>query len=463
LPSGRAVRLRTYFHSELAPLAQTYLDAAAAQLAHYDASIGTNAIPSYIVVSSPLPVGFGMPGIAYLGKQVVRLPFIPATSLRHEVLHDWWGNGVLPDYAHGNWSEGLTTLLADHAVRAEQGEAQARALRLGWLRDYAAVPAAQDKPLGEFVSRRHGPDQTVGYHKTAFVFFMLGDLIGAPAFDAGLQALWREYRLRTAGWFEVQRSFERQAGRDLDVFFAQWVRRSGAPLLEIEAAKNETGPQGDRVHIDLRQQGESYRLRVPLRIRHAQGHSDAVVELDGSRAQFILAVPAPARAIEIDPDVRLFRRLQAEEIAPTLRQVFFHPDTRVALATSEPETRAAALRLAESLLEHTVHTLESDAQKPFAPLLLVGLHADVARLAARWQLGDRSVPEAEAGSAFVYAARTPAGQPFAVVSARNTEALAALERALPHLGAQSWAVFAAGRSIARGVWPVAPKRYPVAE
>jgi hypothetical protein len=91
------------------------------------------------------------------------------------------------------------------------------------------------------------------------------------------------------------------------------------------------------------------------------------------------------------------------------------------------------------------------------------LHADVARLAARWQLGDRSVPEAEAGSAIVYAARAPAGQPFAVVSARNAEALAALERALPHLGAQSWAVFAAGRSIARGVWPVAPKRYPVAE
>jgi hypothetical protein len=89
LPSGRAVRLRTYFHSELAPLAQTYLDAAAAHLAHYDASIGTYAFPSYSVVSSPLPVGFGMPGIAYLGKQVVRLPFIPATSLRHEVLHDW--------------------------------------------------------------------------------------------------------------------------------------------------------------------------------------------------------------------------------------------------------------------------------------------------------------------------------------------------------------------------------------
>ena len=81
-----------------------------------------------------------MPTLTYLGIDVLRLPFIRATSLGHEVLHNWWGNGVYPDWQSGNWSEGLTTFLADYAYKEEESEAAAREMRIGWLRDYAAVP-----------------------------------------------------------------------------------------------------------------------------------------------------------------------------------------------------------------------------------------------------------------------------------------------------------------------------------
>jgi hypothetical protein len=182
LPSGREVQVRTYFHAELDALAAEYLQAAAGYLARYDREIGAYAFASYSIVSSPLPTGFGMPGIAYLGRQVLRLPFIRTTSLGHEVLHDWWGNGVFPDYARGNWSEGLTTFLADYAYQEEAGAAQAQAMRHAWLRDFAAVRPEHDRPLNSFVARRHGADQVVGYNKTAFVFYMLRERIGAALF-----------------------------------------------------------------------------------------------------------------------------------------------------------------------------------------------------------------------------------------------------------------------------------------
>jgi aminopeptidase N len=233
LADGRKLPVRTYFHAELQELARGYLDAAAGYIERYDRSIGAYAHPGYSIVSSPLPTGFGMPGIAYFGRQVVRLPFIRSTSLGHEVLHDWWGNGVHPDYARGNWAEGLTTFMADYAYREAESAEAARRVREGWLRDLAAVPPALDRPLSAFVARRHGADQAIGYNKTAFVFFMLRDRIGEQAFTQGVRSFWRRHDGGVASWDDLRRAFEQAAGTDLGPFFEQWVQRAGAPRIEI--------------------------------------------------------------------------------------------------------------------------------------------------------------------------------------------------------------------------------------
>jgi hypothetical protein len=463
LDSGREVRVRTYFHQELAELAPGYIESAMRYLARYDREIGPYAFHSYSVVSSPLPTGFGMPGLAYLGRQVLRLPFIRATSLRHEVLHDWWGNGVEPDLAHGNWAEGLTTLLADYAYREEQGDAEAKALRLRWLRDYAAVGRERDRPLAQFVSRRHGADQALGYNKTAFVFYMLRERMGAEAFSAGLRAFWRDYRLRTAGWQDLRRAFEAQAGVDLSVFFEQWVQRPGAPLLDVAAARRSVVSGEHRVSILLQQQAPAFRLRVPLRIHHERGSTDVGVEMQALQARVDIVLPARALFIEVDPDLRVFRHLHPEAIAPTLRQVLLDPHTRVALAASDAPGRAAALDVAKAALESDVKFLDPAATQVRAPLLIVGVQAEVERLLARLNLAQRSVPGASTGSALAYAWRTSSGQPYAVVIAPDARALAALARPLPHLGAQSYAVFEGAHSSVRGLWPAQPRRYAVTD
>jgi hypothetical protein len=463
LASGREVRIRTYFHPELAEMAPAYIESALRYLARYDREIGPYAFHSYSIVSSPLPTGFGMPGLAYLGRQVLRLPFIRATSLRHEVLHDWWGNGVEPDLARGNWAEGLTTLLADYAYREEQGEAEAKALRLGWLRDYAAVGSERDRPLTQFVSRRHGADQALGYNKTAFVFYMLRERIGAEAFRAGLQAFWRDHRLRTAGWDDLRRAFEAQAGIDLGEFFEQWVQRPGAPLLDVAAARRSVVSGEHRVSIVLRQQAPAFRLRAPLRIHHERGSTDADVDVQGLQARADIALPARALYVEIDPDLRLFRHLHPEAIAPTLRQVLLDPHTRVALAASDASARAAALGVAQAALESGVNLLDPAATEVRGPLLIVGLQAEVGPLLARLNLAQRTVPGARIDSALAYAWRTSGGQPYAVVIAPDARALAALARPLPHLGAQSYVVFDGAHSSARGLWPAQPRRYAVTD
>jgi hypothetical protein len=229
LASGRNIRIRTWFHPELGELAPGYLDDSARYLERYSRLIGDYPFAMFSVVSSPTPTGFGMPGLTYLGREVLRLPFIRATSLGHEVLHNWWGNGVYPDWRRGNWSEGLTTFLADYAYKEEEGEAAAREMRMGWLRDYAAVPPCEDFALKDFTSRHHGIASIIGYDKAAMVFLMLRDKIGRDAFERGLRLFWQRHRFKTAGWAELEAAFAEASGKPLGDFFRTWVQQPGAP------------------------------------------------------------------------------------------------------------------------------------------------------------------------------------------------------------------------------------------
>jgi hypothetical protein len=454
--AGTPLRLRTYFHPEIAALAAGYLDAAQGHVERYERWIGAYPYAAFSVVSSPTPTGFGMPTLTYLGIDVLRLPFIRATSLGHEVLHNWWGNGVRVDYAQGNWAEGLTTFMADYRYAEERGAGEARELRLAWLRDFAALPPGEDRPLAQFVARHHGASQIVGYHKAAMVFFMLRERIGEAAFDAGLREFWRAQRFRAASWGDLRHAFEQAAGRDLAAFFAQWLERAGAPELRI--AEAQAAPAGDRwrVAATLEQGAPPYRLRVPLSVRAASGVETHIVEMDGARAELTLATGARPLALELDPELRLFRRLAPGEAPPILRQAMLDPATAV-VVLSAGEAAQAARTLAARLVENGGKTEVAPSQMPDAPLLAIGLAADVDAWLARNRLAPRPAEAAAQGSAQAWAATHRAGRALVVVSARDAEALAALARPLPHYGRQSWIAFDGTKAISRGVWPSIPQ------
>ena len=225
----RALRIRTWFHPELKDFAQPYLDDSARYIERYSKLIGAYPFGMFSVVSSPTPTGYGMPSLTYLGREVIKLPFIRATSLGHEVLHNWWGNGVYPDWQSGNWSEGLTTFLADYAYKEGEGDYAAREMRMGWLRDYAAVPPGEDFALKDFTSRHHGIASIIGYNKAAMVFLMLRDRIGKDAFERGLRLLWGRKQFQTASWTDLEAAFSEAAGQSQKDFFRQWVMQAGAP------------------------------------------------------------------------------------------------------------------------------------------------------------------------------------------------------------------------------------------
>ncbi|MGD2084248.1 MAG: peptidase M28, partial [Chromatiales bacterium] len=103
-------------------LAERYLELTGRYLRMYEELIGPYPYGKFALVENFWETGYGMPSFTLLGPQVIRLPFIPYTSYPHEILHNWWGNGVYVDFASGNWSEGLTSYLADHLLKAQRGQ-----------------------------------------------------------------------------------------------------------------------------------------------------------------------------------------------------------------------------------------------------------------------------------------------------------------------------------------------------
>ncbi len=461
-PHAEPLRLRTYFYPDLGPLAEGYLEDSARYIARYEKEIGAYPFSGFSVVASPLPTGFGMPTLTYLGAQVLKLPFIRATSLGHEVLHNWWGNGVYVDYERGNWSEGLTTFMADYAYKEDASAQDARAMRLAWLRDDAAVPAGEQQSLAVFRSRAHGAAAAVGYGKSAMVFFMLRDRIGADAFGRGIRRFWSAQRFRAASWDDLRRAFEQSSGRPLNTFFAQWVERAGAPELRVESAQARPGDGEPKLEVTLTQSAPPYELRVPIEIEAPGGAQTRIVELDHRRQTVEMALAAVPEALRLDPELRLWRVLEPAELPPILRQWILAPAPRLALAS--PALRSEAMTLAERMFENAAKPIAlEEARRGAQPVLLVGLHPDIDQALVELGLPPRPGQLADRGSAQVWTIRREAvGPPVAVVSARDAGALLALLRPLPHYGAQSYLAFDGSRAIERGIWAAPGRLIPVA-
>ena len=251
----------------------------------FSEAIGAYPHSEFHVVASPLPVGLGFPTLTYVSRQILPLPFMQERSLAHEVLHAWWGLAVSVDYARGNWSEALTTFMADYALAEAAGATAAREMRRRWLSDFAVLPGAQDQPVTTFVSRGHAASQVIGYNKGAMLFLMLRDELGVAAFEAGIRRFWREQQFKVAAWSDLRAAFEAEAKRPLDVFFRQWLERTGAPQLALRGAGRT--PDG-AVQFTLTQSAPAYDLAVPVVIETADGAEHHVVRLDTVEQHYAL-------------------------------------------------------------------------------------------------------------------------------------------------------------------------------
>lgn len=462
-----------WLRSDDPALAKQYLSVIADYVAMYSRLLGPYPYAKFAVVENSWESGYGMPSFTLLGPQVMRLPFILHSSLPHEILHNWWGNGVYVDYRQGNWSEGLTAYLADHLLRERAG--QGAAYRRNALLRYANyVSEGNDFPLKDFLGRHGEASQAVGYDKALMLFHMLRLQLGDRDFIVALRNFYQTQRFHRAGWDDLRHAFEEVAHRSLQAEFQQWLTRRGAPSLQLRKA--HTRREGDHyllsADIAQSQPGPAYRLSIPLAVQ-LQGRDLAwqtTIHLSQKQQTIRLKLPARPWRLQLDPEFDVFRRLDPGELPPTLSEALGADRLLMVLPSAAPAPRRAAYqRLAQAWSEGGRVEVRWDKE-------MTQLPAGRAVWLLGWENRFLNQIAADVGSQLKLSADTAQldGQTLhrkkqaVVLSARqdgaarvwlgcdNPAAIPGLARKLPHYGSYSYLAFEgdAPTNILKGQWQV---------
>ncbi len=477
-PAGKAVAM-VFLRTPDEKLASKYLDATVRYLGMYEQLIGPYPYKKFALVENFWETGFGMASFTLLGPKIIRFPFILHSSYPHEILHNWWGNSVFPDYNKGNWAEGLTAYLSDHLIKEMRGNGMA--YRQETLQKYADyVRKERDFPLSQFHSRHSSSSEAVGYGKSLMFFHMLRQRSGDETFVQALQNFYQKNKFRLASFDDLRASFEEVSGTEMKVYFHQWLTRPGAPELKISGVNARV--EGDKYVLtglleQIQPEGP-YLLRIPVAVtmEDQDRTHQSVIAMEKRRVEWKLRLPAKPLRLDVDPQFDLFRRLDRSEIPPALTQAFGAKKMLILLPSSADKSLLRGYReLSQSLaqsgpdevevrLDAEVQRLPSDRavallgwENHFLNEMGSALSGyDVSISQNEVQMGATKVPREN--HSVVLTAKHPNNENASLiwVASDPPEALPGLGRKLPHYHKYSYLGFQGPEpaNIAKGRWPV---------
>lgn len=310
-------RLHIYLATPDAALAQTLLAKLSDYLRLYESKYGPYPYDDFSVVESQEEIGYAFPRMTWIGSELPRFPFILTSSLPHELLHSWWGNGVFVDYRSGNWCEGFTVFGADYGILSE---ADKKIYRLKALTNYIDyVKQTTEISLSQFQTRGEDPSlQAIGYDKAMMVLVMLEQEVGASLFQKAQQVFYQNFKYKTASYDDFFEILNQLSGKDLSKFKEFWINQKG--LLSENFVKAALKADNGTA---LKWTGNSADLaKIPGSVIQAalgfqsgeQGTIRLEVNSDGTLlAQDQFSLNQPLLKYNLDPDFLLFRSLNPAE------------------------------------------------------------------------------------------------------------------------------------------------------
>ena len=319
------VEVQAFLRTPDQELADRYLNITSSYLEMYNELIGDYPYTKFALVENFWETGYGMPSFTLLGEKVIRFPWILFSSYPHELLHNYWGNGVFVDYSQGNWCEGITAYMADHLLQEQRGSGSTyRRTTLQKFTDY--VNDDNDMPINKFLSRNNSAEEAIGYGKVLMVNHMLRNNLGDDVFIKAYQKFYRDNEFTKASFADIQKSFEEVSGKDLSSFFEQWIDRKGAPSLVLSEAtsKNENNEYQVSFTIKQTQTEDEFVLNIPVAF-YLEGNDKVVwksISMDKKDQEFSFIFNQKPLKLEIDPQFNIMRRMDRKEVPASLSQVF---------------------------------------------------------------------------------------------------------------------------------------------
>lgn len=232
--------------------------------------------------------------------------------LAHELAHQWWGGAVIPKTYRDAWlSEAMATYAADLFIEREIGGDGFREM----LERHTDQALFADRHGAVDLGRRLRENyQAIVYEKGAMVLHMLRRTIGDEHFMAALSRFYRDNVGKVVTTEDFEAAVEAVAGREMDWFFDQWIRRTGYPVYRVyhTTSKRDGGEGAGKVftvrgQLLQEQEREVFQAIVPLVFELENGDRiTREIWNTQKRQTFEYAVPDGVKRILIAPDYSVY-------------------------------------------------------------------------------------------------------------------------------------------------------------
>ncbi len=295
--------LSVYLLTPNTRLAKNSLDVLEKSLAFYDTQFAPFPYTHYEVVETRGPFGGALEAYSFATFGAGTMP----STIPHELSHTWWGGLVPCPYTRSMWNESFAEYSSGLFARmnpqmAKQASMDESHTSVGKRRQFGnAFDAATLQDAHDTSDNRQN---AIGYSKGAFVLRVLEEQIGLERMRASIKTFLADHpKGEPAEWPEFARAVNKATGQDYGWFFDQWTQRKGLPRVRLANVVSRESGNGYMVEGDIVQEGEPYRLRLPLSVQSGDDKPQRQnVDVGGSQTHFQIASVSRPTRLTLDPE-----------------------------------------------------------------------------------------------------------------------------------------------------------------
>ncbi len=225
----------------------------------------------------------------------------------HEIAHQWFGNAVTEYDWDDIWlSEGFATYFTLLFIEHQYGRDE-----------FLAGLESSKKRVDDFYAKNPGytiihdnlkdmKDVTSSqtYQKGSWILHMLRGVVGTENFWKGIRSYYKEYRDKNATTADFRRHMEQASGKDLTVFFEQWLYKPGTLKFRGDW-QYEKENESVKIRLDqVQNDGSLFRMPIQVAIHYADGSQPVIekLEVDMLANVFTIKVKGAPEKIILDPN-----------------------------------------------------------------------------------------------------------------------------------------------------------------
>lgn len=225
-------------------------------------------------------------------------------TIAHEIVHQWFGNSASEtDWPHLWLSEGFATYFTDLYIQKTDGE---EAFQQRLKKEREEVLNFYKKKQTPVIDIENTNLMSLlnanSYEKGAWVLHMLRKKLGDEIFWKGIKTYYEKYKLSNASTNDFKNVMAEVSGKNLEVFFSQWLQKAGHPVLKTSWLYHNNVL---RLLIDQTQE-KAFNFPLDVEVIYTDGSSEIkTIEVAEIAIPYEIETKGAVKDVKFDPNTWL--------------------------------------------------------------------------------------------------------------------------------------------------------------